>query len=153
MAKTKFNLFIWKQWRLVWKLRNESLHGKDTAAQVVAEASKVKRRLIKIPDGTECTIVVVYRHSPTSSETNMDNHKLVTHPCPPFWSKLTASKSQSNTGCPKYSDIFWSFITYSESLIHLTFEWRWSILDVIHLEDNIESYGSTAPHHEQSGNM
>ena len=48
--QTKLILFIWKQWRLVWKLRNESLHGKDTAAQVVAEASEVRRRLIEIYD-------------------------------------------------------------------------------------------------------
>jgi hypothetical protein len=26
------------------------------------------------------------------------------------------------------------------------------VLDVIHFEDNIESCGSTAPNHEQSGN-
>ena len=45
---TKLILFIWKQWRLVWKLRNESLHRKDTAAQVVAEANEMRRRLLKI---------------------------------------------------------------------------------------------------------
>jgi hypothetical protein len=48
--QTKLILFFWEQWRVVWKLRNESLHGKDTAARAVAEANEVKRRLKDIYD-------------------------------------------------------------------------------------------------------
>jgi hypothetical protein len=48
--QTKLILFFWEQWRGVWKLRNESLHGKDTAARVAAEAKEVKRRLEEIYD-------------------------------------------------------------------------------------------------------
>jgi exonuclease III len=41
---------IWEQWQELWKMRNESLHGKDAAAQAIAEAREVKRRLVEIYD-------------------------------------------------------------------------------------------------------
>jgi len=51
-----------------------------------------------VPDGTECTILVVYRHSPTSSKANMDNHKLATHPCPLFQASLRRVKARAIQG-------------------------------------------------------
>ena len=48
--QTHLILHIWEQWRELWKMRNESLHGKDTAAHAIAEAREVKRRLVEIYD-------------------------------------------------------------------------------------------------------
>lgn len=48
--QTQLILFVWERWKGLWKLRNESLHGKDNTAQAEAETKEVKRRLVEIYD-------------------------------------------------------------------------------------------------------
>ncbi len=44
---------IWEQWYVLWKLRNEDVHGNDTAARATAKKREVSRRLTAIYD--QCT--------------------------------------------------------------------------------------------------
>ena len=39
---------IWDKWHILWKSRNEDVHGKDLASKALAEKQEVKRRLVEI---------------------------------------------------------------------------------------------------------
>jgi hypothetical protein len=41
---------IWEQWYVLWKFRNDDVHGKDAAAKAIAEKREVSRRLTTIYD-------------------------------------------------------------------------------------------------------
>ncbi len=41
---------IWEQWYMLWKLRNEDVHGKDAASRAIAETQEVSRNLTAIYD-------------------------------------------------------------------------------------------------------
>jgi hypothetical protein len=41
---------IWEQWYVLWKFRNDDVHGKDAAAKAIAEKREVSRQLTTIYD-------------------------------------------------------------------------------------------------------
>lgn len=41
---------IWEQWYVLWKLRNEAVHGKDATSRAIAETQEVSRNLTAIYD-------------------------------------------------------------------------------------------------------
>jgi hypothetical protein len=63
--QTKLILFIWKQWRLVWKLRNESLHGKDTV-----EIYDLRSQMEPSVQSLLCTDIHQHLLKPTWATTN-----------------------------------------------------------------------------------
>ena len=41
---------LWEQWYIVWKIRNEDVHGKDMSSRAAAEKKEVTRQLGEIYD-------------------------------------------------------------------------------------------------------
>jgi hypothetical protein len=67
---------LWEQWYILWKLRNEDVHGKDTVSRAIADKREVARGLSRIYDQRNHMEPSMQDHLHPDVETHMERSSM-----------------------------------------------------------------------------